>query len=254
MNCIEAQRQIMPFINKKLNIEQLDDFINHVNNCSDCMDELEVYYVLLAGMKQLDEDKELSKNFHQELLNVLKQSEERIFHDKLLHIRKRIVLIVLIAAVGIISSLRLGEIVVEDVLDKEVTESNFMVDNLFHIDKTLNLEPPYSLDAKGRLESRISTNLTDIYNYIKERDTEGAVKMEDNFSSQIWLDGKSLGETGIPKGEQQRNKDIPQVNEKNNDTLQENGISKEITTSQGNKNKADSNTSQGKELQQNIIK
>jgi uncharacterized protein YfkK (UPF0435 family) len=188
MNCIDAQRHIMPFINKKLVSNQLEDFLNHVNNCPNCMEELEVYYVLFSGMKQLDEDKELSNNFHQDLLDLLKQSEDKIFHDKLLHIRKKIILIVLIAAVSIISSFQIGELVVEDVLENQVTESNFLIDNVFQMDKKINLNKPYQLDGEDRLDSRISENLPDIYEYIKEKDPVSAEKIQEEFGDRIWKD------------------------------------------------------------------
>ncbi len=188
MNCIEAQRLIMPFINNKLDINQLEEFVEHVNSCPDCMEELEVYYVLLAGMKQLDEDKELSDNFHQDLMDVLRQSEERIFRDKVLHIRKRIILIVMITLVAVVSSFRLGEFVVEDVLQPEVTESNYLVDNLFHMDNKLDFDNSYFYDKEDVLPGMILEDLPDIYVYLIGVDSEGAKKMEEHFGDRIWKD------------------------------------------------------------------
>jgi hypothetical protein len=190
MNCIDVQRLIMPFINDELDMEQLEYFVHHVNSCPDCMEELEVYYVLLAGMKQLDEDKELSNDFHQDLMNILRQTDERIIHFKFLHIRKRIILIILISLVAIISSVRIGEFVVEDVLNKEVTESNYLVDNIFRPKQTLYSTNPELINKNQSLDRLISKNLTDIYVYLRVENKDSAKLMEKKFGDKIWENEK----------------------------------------------------------------
>jgi hypothetical protein len=174
MICIDAQRLIMPFINKKLDINQMEDFIDHIHSCPNCMEELEVYYVLFSGMKLLDEDKELSINFHQDLLHLIKRSEDRIFHDKIIHIRKRIILIIVITLTAIISSFRITEIVVEDVLHKELFKSNFYIEGLF----------PDEMD--GVLAKKISRHLNEIHNYLIEVDPESAIRLEETYPDYVW--------------------------------------------------------------------
>jgi hypothetical protein len=194
MNCIDIQRLIVPFINDELNMEQLEEFIHHVRSCPKCMEELEVYYVLLAGMKQLDEDKELSVNFNQDLKDLLNLSEDRIIHDKFLHIRKRIVLIIMISLVAIVSSFRIGEFVVEDVLGDK--KSDFLLDNVFYVDKPVQLEETDIRKDQNELSGLILNNLADIYVYIKMRDPESGKIMEDKFGDRIWENtrvSKSIG-------------------------------------------------------------
>jgi hypothetical protein len=196
MNCIETQRLIVPFINDELNIKQLEEFIHHVHSCPDCMEELQVYYVLLAGMKQLDEDKELSNNFNQDLIDLLSLSEDRIIHDKFLHIRKRIVLIIVIALVAIISSLRIGEFVVEDVLNNDDKKSDFMLNNIFLVDNPARFDDPDVRRETNNLSGMILNNLAEIYIYLKTNDPEGAKLMKEKFGDQIWADtkvSKSIG-------------------------------------------------------------
>lgn len=193
MNCIDAQRQIMPFINNELDINQLEDFINHVNYCPNCMDELEVYYVLLTSMKQLDEDKELSNDYHLDLMELISQSEERILHDKLVHIRKRVILIVMITIVAILSSFRIGEFVVEDVLPHEVKESDYSMNDLFHMHNRIDLSDtdygiPYYNQGERALADKISGSLSDIYLYLSETDRDGAGRMYEQFGVEIWSD------------------------------------------------------------------
>ncbi len=194
MNCIEIHRLIVPFVNDELTMKQLEEFIHHVHSCPKCMEELEVYYVLLAGMKQLDEDKELSIDFNQDLKDLLNLSEDRIIHDKFLHIRKRIVLIIMISLVAIVSSFRIGEFVVEDVLGDK--KSDFLLDNVFYVDKPVQLEEADIRNEQNELSVLIRNNLADIYVYLKTRDPEGAKIMEEKFGDRIWENAsvsKSIG-------------------------------------------------------------
>lgn len=101
MNCKETQSLIMSYINEQLDIEQLEKFIQHIETCNECKEELEVYYTLLTSMKQLDEDKNLSGNFHNEFIKSLHKSEERIRRAKLNYVRKRVIYVMMCIAFGI---------------------------------------------------------------------------------------------------------------------------------------------------------
>lgn len=63
MNCLEAQSKIVAFIEDKLEDGEILEFVRHIRSCENCAEELEIYYTLLVGMKQLDEDQELSTDF-----------------------------------------------------------------------------------------------------------------------------------------------------------------------------------------------
>ena len=52
MNCQNAQSMVLNFI-----------------SCKDCWEELEIYYVMLIGLKQLDEGEELAADFKEKLQN-----------------------------------------------------------------------------------------------------------------------------------------------------------------------------------------
>lgn len=67
MNCLEAQSKIVAFIEDKLNDDETVDFVRHIRSCNNCAEELEIYYTLIVGMKQLDEDQELSANFKEQM-------------------------------------------------------------------------------------------------------------------------------------------------------------------------------------------
>lgn len=77
MTCFESQSNIMAFIDKKLNDEQLTEFVRHVKHCPNCSEELEIYYTLIVGMREVDTGKELSLNFKKDLENELDKIDSR---------------------------------------------------------------------------------------------------------------------------------------------------------------------------------
>ncbi|MGN0435611.1 MAG: anti-sigma factor family protein [Wujia sp.] len=67
MTCLEAQSNIMAFIDKKLPDDKITDFVRHIRHCPNCAEELEIYYTLIVGIRQVDNNEELSQNFKEEL-------------------------------------------------------------------------------------------------------------------------------------------------------------------------------------------
>ncbi len=114
---------ITPFINNKLSLEELEGFLEHVNSCKDCKEELEVYYALLTAMKQLDEDKNLSSDFVQELNIKLEKSQERIIHAKYTYYRKITVLIFTMILLAFLFSISYADISFQE--PKEISEEEY---------------------------------------------------------------------------------------------------------------------------------
>ena len=54
MDCHEAQKMITRYIRGELNRTETDEFLDHVMNCKECYDELEIYYTIDMGLKELD--------------------------------------------------------------------------------------------------------------------------------------------------------------------------------------------------------
>lgn len=185
MNCIDVQRLILPFINDELSIKQLDEFLHHINTCPNCKEDLEVHYILLSGMKQLDDDKVISNNFHKDFVDLLRLSEERVVHDKFIHIRKRIVLIVLISIVAIVSSLRLGEFVVDDVLNSEPKKSSYSMDNLFFMDMPADYEKDLSKLNPSSVTAKTIGQIPKIYAYLLEKNVDSAKIMESKLGDYL---------------------------------------------------------------------
>jgi len=120
---MKAQSLITPFINDKLNLKETEEFIDHVQSCPECREELEVYYALLTAMKQLDEDKTLSDDYNMELSSKLERAQEKIIHAKFTYYRKKGVLLLVILLIVFLTSFRYTSINKEK--ENIVTESNY---------------------------------------------------------------------------------------------------------------------------------
>ena len=95
MNCQNAQSMVLNFINNKLDKEETKAFIEHVRDCKDCWEELEIYYVMLVGLKQLDEGEELAADFRKKLQNEVESRYGEIEREaKRKHIVKIITILV----------------------------------------------------------------------------------------------------------------------------------------------------------------
>jgi hypothetical protein len=56
LTCREAEKMVMPYIEDRLSEEELEAFLRHVNSCRGCREELEIYYTVLHGLRQLDDE------------------------------------------------------------------------------------------------------------------------------------------------------------------------------------------------------
>ena len=67
MDCKRAMELMTQFINDQLDAEDVQAFLDHIDSCPECREELEVNYSLMTAKKQLDEDTDLSDNYIEEL-------------------------------------------------------------------------------------------------------------------------------------------------------------------------------------------
>ena len=73
MECRCARAMIMDYIDDKLESEEVIPFIEHVRSCDDCMEELEIYYTLLSGIRELDQGGAMIRDFKQALSDDLEE-------------------------------------------------------------------------------------------------------------------------------------------------------------------------------------
>ena len=55
MTCMEAEKMVIPYINDQLSVTELEDFLEHIEDCENCREELEIHYMVDVGLKKLDE-------------------------------------------------------------------------------------------------------------------------------------------------------------------------------------------------------
>ena len=56
MTCREAERLVMPYINGSITDEELKEFLKHIETCEECREELEIYFTVDVGIRQLDQE------------------------------------------------------------------------------------------------------------------------------------------------------------------------------------------------------
>ncbi len=103
MTCLEAQSKIIAYIENNLERTSKQEFLRHVRECKDCKEELNIYYTMIEGMRQLDENDILAANFNEAL-------DERI-NQELNAMRKKKMVIrnsVLLLFIGICSVIIFG--------------------------------------------------------------------------------------------------------------------------------------------------
>lgn len=106
MDCREAQSMIVPFIEDKLSIEQKEAFLEHIEHCSSCYDELEVYFIVYSGLKQLDADTPDISDFKGELKRYIEVQKADIAHAHSKKVKFRMIValsavILVIVGIGI---------------------------------------------------------------------------------------------------------------------------------------------------------
>lgn len=54
MDCYIAESMVNKYINHTLSWEETEAFLDHIENCTSCYDELETYYIVHAVMQHLN--------------------------------------------------------------------------------------------------------------------------------------------------------------------------------------------------------
>ena len=77
MTCKEAESLVMPYIRNELTDEELTEFLAHMESCPGCRDELETYFTVEVGIRQLDSETG-NYNIKGALEAAIEQSRQRI--------------------------------------------------------------------------------------------------------------------------------------------------------------------------------
>ncbi len=101
MNCRAAEGMVTRYMDHTLSIKELEEFLEHVQSCSSCYEELETYFIVQQAMVQLDEEEEEESavlDLQHLLEQDLKKSRRYIRKKKLEQILTAALFIILIAA------------------------------------------------------------------------------------------------------------------------------------------------------------
>lgn len=108
MDCKDFQRMIPEFLADELDNYSLEAFLNHVEKCKSCKEELTIQFLIEAGIQRLEDGSTF--NLSKELLTTMNDAWQR------LRVRKRllnaafflqiVVVAEIIAAIGLALGLR----------------------------------------------------------------------------------------------------------------------------------------------------
>lgn len=90
MRCDAIERMVNRYIDHSLTLEELEGFLNHIEGCSSCYEELETYFIVHAAMDQLDSDSsELAFDLRQLLKQDIKKQRAYVRKKKIWKFVKR---------------------------------------------------------------------------------------------------------------------------------------------------------------------
>ncbi len=78
MDCQSAQRDIIRYVDSELSIQELHAFLNHIDNCKRCYEELETYFIFYNAARRLDSDVNSNLDFHELFCRDLGRKHRRI--------------------------------------------------------------------------------------------------------------------------------------------------------------------------------
>lgn len=82
MNCKEAEKKIPFFLNDELDGDGLAEFVEHIEACPECKEELSIQFLVAEGLEQLEQGN--SFNLQEALMETLESADDRIRINRIL--------------------------------------------------------------------------------------------------------------------------------------------------------------------------
>ena len=77
MKCLEFQQLISDFMEDRLSLQQTEGFVEHVDCCPECMEELELRYTIQVGiLEQNRDDVGLGSDYSLQLNRILERTRK----------------------------------------------------------------------------------------------------------------------------------------------------------------------------------
>lgn len=98
MDCTQALSWIIPYSEGRLRNKQREQFLLHVCSCKNCYEELDIHFIVVQGIKGLDEDTPRNFDFTHMLWERIQYELREIKHQRVIKIIIIFLLLVLIVA------------------------------------------------------------------------------------------------------------------------------------------------------------
>ena len=82
MDCKEAEKKIPLFLDDELDGRELAEFVEHIEGCPECMEELSIQFLVTEGMEQLEQGNNF--NLQEALRRKLGVADDRIWLNRFL--------------------------------------------------------------------------------------------------------------------------------------------------------------------------
>lgn len=139
MDCRTVQQKIMPYIERKLSDAELEEFLDHVQHCTSCSEELEVYFTIYYALQKLDSDdvdsfdmKEILRNDMDKMQRKLHKNESVRFMKKLFYVTIGIVIgiTIFVGTDALIHGGIQNTVIYQWITDEETEESTNRINSL----------------------------------------------------------------------------------------------------------------------------
>ena len=101
MTCVEFERLIPDFLEQKMDILTLRKFVEHMDSCEDCQEELAIQFLVTEGLQRLEEGDAL--DLQKELEVRLDEARNRVkYRSAFLYLGAGLELLIISLIVGII--------------------------------------------------------------------------------------------------------------------------------------------------------
>ena len=110
MDCKKAQSLVTSYITRKLNDKELEEFLEHIDTCDECYEELEIYYTVHYTLARLDKDetgqvynvkKALQNRLEESRFYVWRTKVSRIYRMGIMMLAEMLLVLILMAQVDL---------------------------------------------------------------------------------------------------------------------------------------------------------
>ena len=154
MTCNEARRLITAYVKKELPDRELEQFLYHVEHCSDCMDELDTYYTVYQALDLLDSGGCHNYDFRNMLKNEIRATKRGILRRRIAGILLGVLVIAaeLLLAVSVYTGYEIDRGAQQSTLiERAILHMNYRGQKVLETEEALEIEEEQI--ANGRKNS-----------------------------------------------------------------------------------------------------